>query len=109
MNDNKPKYLVRPDDYSIFELDESNGCYRGWSKNPITYTDGTRPNAMSHFTFNNLTDNYGFFVINESEFDLYNKKNNDHFNFISWKNRSDGHGGIKGGTYEDYLKRRKYD
>lgn len=22
----KPKYLVRPDDFSIFDLDESNGC-----------------------------------------------------------------------------------
>ena len=24
----KPKYLVRPDGFSIFDLDESNGCYR---------------------------------------------------------------------------------
>ena len=29
----KPKYLVRPNDFSILDLDESNGCYRGWSKN----------------------------------------------------------------------------
>lgn len=108
MNKNIPKYLVRPDDYAIFELDESNGCYRSWSKNPITYTDGTRPNAMLHFTLINLTKNYNFFIINENDIEFYNKRNNDHYNFLSWQNRSDGHGGVKGGTYEDYLKRIKY-
>lgn len=46
-----PKYLVRANDFSIFDLDESNGCYRGWSRKPTTYRDGTRPEAMLHFTF----------------------------------------------------------
>ena len=101
----KPKYLVRPDDFSIFDLDESNGCYRSWSKNPITYRDGTRPNAMEHFTLENLTKNYGFFVIDESELELYEQKCDEHYKFLSWQSRSDGHGGSKGGTYEEYLER----
>lgn len=29
----KPKYLVRSDDYLIFEIDPSNGCYRPLDKN----------------------------------------------------------------------------
>lgn len=100
----KPKYLVRPNNFSIFDLDESNGCYRAWSKNPITYSDGTRPNAMTHFTLENLTKNYGFFEIKESELEIYEKKRREYFKFLSWQSRSDGHGGSKGGTYEEFLK-----
>jgi hypothetical protein len=103
----KPKYLVRPDDFCIFDLDETNGCYRSWSKTPITYGDGTRPNAMLHFTFENLTKNYGFFEINESDIEMYLQKQDEYSKFLSW-NRSDGHGGTKGGTYEEYLKMRDF-
>lgn len=103
----KPKYLVRPDDFGIFDLDESNGCYRSWSKKPITYSDGTRPNAMEHFTLENLTKNYGFFEIDESEIEIYEQKCDEHYKFLSWQSRSDGHGGSKGGTYGEYLEARK--
>ena len=103
----KPKYLVRLNDFSIFDLDESNGCYRGWSKKPITYSDGTRPNAMTHFTFENLTENYGFFAIEESEIETYEQKCDEHYKFLSWQSRSDGHGCSKGGAYEEYLKARR--
>lgn len=103
----KPKYLVRPNDYAIFDLDESNGCYRSWSRKPITYSDGTRPNAMKHFTYENLTLNYNFFPIEETELSYYEDKHNEHMEFILWESRSDGHGGIKGGSYEEYLALRK--
>ena len=105
--ENKPKYLVRPDDFSIFDLDESNGCYRGWSRKPITYGDGTRPNAQSHFTFENLTQNYGFFPIEENQIEIYEKKSDEYYDFLSWQHRSDGHGGSKGGTHEEYLAYRR--
>jgi hypothetical protein len=98
-----PKYLVRPHDFNIFDLDESNGCYRGWSRTPTTYGDGTRPNAMSHFTFENLTENYGFFPIDENELETYEEKSDEYYKFLSWQSRSDGHGGSKGGSYEEYL------
>ena len=99
----KPKYLVRPSDYSIFELDSYNECYRIYSSD-AKYSDGTRPNAMDHFTLENLTDNYGFFAIKEKELDYYQKKNDEYYQFLSWKHRSDGHGGCKGGTYEEFIK-----
>jgi hypothetical protein len=105
----KPKYLVRPNDFSIFDLDESNGCYRGWSKKSTPCSDGRRPKAMGHFTFENLTKNYGFFTIEESQIETYEQKHNEHYKFLSWQSRSDGHGGSKGGTHEEYLaSRRKY-
>jgi len=101
--DNKPKYLVRPTDSQIFDLDQSNGCYRLWNKPQITYSDGTRASAMLHFTLENLTSGYGFFPIEESEIDKYLKKSEQYLNYINWYNRSDGHGSIKGGSYEKYL------
>ena len=103
----KPKYLVRPSDYHIWEIDESNGCYRSYTNMDVLRCDGTRPNAMKHFTLENLTKNYGFFEIDESEIEIYVKKNDEYHKFRSWQNRPDGHGGIKGGSYEEYLEARK--
>jgi len=101
----KPKYLVRPHDFHIWELDESNGCYRSWSNIDVTYRDGTRPNAQTHFTFENLTTNYGFFPIEEQELPNYETKHKERNKYISWLHRNDGHGGVKGGTYEEFLER----
>jgi len=98
-----PKYLVRPNDYSIFDLDETSGCYRSWSRKPLTDSVGNRPTPYSHFTFEILTQNYGFFPIDESEIDIYDQKCDEHYKFLSWQCRPDGHGGSKGGTYEEYL------
>jgi hypothetical protein len=106
MKKNKIKYLVRPHDFHMFELDESNGCYRSWCNKDVTYTDGTRPRAQKHFTLKNLTENYGFYPINESEIQEYEKKSKDYNKFRLWQDRSDGHGGIKGGTYDEYLKQK---
>ena len=57
---------------------------------------------MSHFTFNNLTKNYDFFSIDENEISFYEDKNKEYHCFLSWQTRSDGHGGTKGGTFEEY-------
>lgn len=97
------KYLVRPHDFHIFDIDEANNCYRSWSTRTVTYSDGTRPNAQNHFTFKNLTENYGFFPISENELQMYEQKHDEYLKFSSWQSRSDGHGGSKGGTYEEYL------
>ena len=80
----KPKYLVRPSDYHIWEIDESNGCYRSYTNMDVLRCDGTRPNAMEHFTLENLTKNYGFFEIDESELELYEQKCDEHYKFLSW-------------------------
>ena len=99
----KSKYLVRPSDFHIWEIDDVNNCYRSYINSNVLYPDGTRPNAQPHFTFENLTMNYGFFPIDENELEFYINKNKEYHKFISWKTRPDGHGGSKGGTYDEYL------
>lgn len=105
----KRKYLVRPTDFHIFELDETNGSYRSWSTRGVSYSDGTRPNAQLHFTLENLMENFNFFPIEEDELPLYEEKNNEYCKFMLWQGRPDGHGGCKGGTYEEFLKKNKKD
>jgi hypothetical protein len=97
------QFLVRPKDFHIWEIDESNGCYRSYINKDVTRSDGTRSNAQEHFTFEILTKGFGFFPIDESEIEIYEKKNDEYVKFINWQCRPDGHGGSKGGTYEEYL------
>ena len=33
----------------------------------------------------------------------YEKKCHEHYEFVSWQCRNDGHGEAKGGTYEEFL------
>lgn len=96
------KYLVRPHDFHIWDLDESNGCYRSYSTRTVTYDDGTRPTAQPNHTFELLTNIYDFFPIEEGELEYYEVKHDDYMGFMSWQHRSDGHGGCKGGTREEY-------
>ena len=96
------KYLVRPSDFHIFEVDSSNSCYRSFSSKAIR-GDGSRVEAQSHFTFDNLVNNYDFIEIEESEIEHYQEKNNFHMGFVMWQCRSDGHGGSKGGELPEYL------
>lgn len=96
------KYLVRPGDYHIFELDESNGCYRSWSTRNVTRGDVTRVHAQKHFTYDNLVNYYDFIPITGNELKQYEAKHDEYHKFISWSTRSDGHGGSKGGTREEY-------
>lgn len=87
VKENLNKYLVRPTDFHIFELDESNNCYRSWSTRVVTYSDGIRPNAEEHFTYDNLTENYHFFPIQESELEFYELENQ----YMNSMSQTDGH------------------
>lgn len=100
----KTKFLVRLDDFHIFDLDESNQCYRSWCTRGVTYKDGTRPQALPNFTYKNLVENYGFLPIEESELEKYEKKHEEHMKFVIWRQRPDGHDGVKGGTLEEFKK-----
>lgn len=95
------KYLVRPHDSHVFEVDLTNGCYHSLS----TRDSANRPKAYDHFTYENLTQNHNFFEIEESEIERYDKKNDLYHEWIGWVTRSDGHGGSKGGTFEEYVKK----
>ena len=77
---NNQKYLVRPSDFHIWEIDESNGCYRSYIKMDVIHPNGTRPKAQKHFTFENLTKNYDFFTIEENELEIFEQKHKNVLN-----------------------------
>lgn len=98
-----PQFLARPGDFHIFDLDPSNNCYRSYSTREVTYPDGTRPNAQDHFTFDILTENFGFIPITETgQLEHYEQMHDEHVEFVIWQSRSDGHGGRKGGTIAEF-------
>jgi len=71
-----PKYLVRPDDSVIFVLNEEYNVYE--LLDGPTDLDGNRPIPYGHFTHEDLT-RLGFFPIEKSELDFYQKKQDDHY------------------------------
>lgn len=96
----KSKYLVRPGDMHIFEIEEYSGFYRSY----FTRNTKNRPNAYEHFTYENLTRDYNFFPIEEKELEMYVYINRLIHDYMSWKYKSDGHGGIKEvGTFDEFL------
>lgn len=97
MNNMKNKYLVRPNDFQIFELDENENYYKLKIK-------GLKLSGMPFWTYK-LLNNLGFFPIEEDEIPIYENKHNEYIKFISWQSRPDGHGGSKGGTFEEYKRK----
>ena len=91
-----PRFLVRSNDYHIWELDPYNNCYRSYSTRQVTYSDGTRPNARHNYTFENLTENYGYYPIEESELPRIEALGEKYHKILNKYYHSDGHGGIDG-------------
>ncbi len=102
---NNSKYLVRPHDFRVFELDFNN-AYRAYEEPGKEIVN--RSNAQSHFTFKNLTQNYDFFVIQESEIQDYQKKNHLYYKYQDLKWKNDHHGGVYENTniesFEEFIK-----
>ena len=95
----KPKYLVRPGDYSLFVQTEE-GEY--------THEINIRHNWIGNkYSYERLVDSFNFFPCTEKELKEIKKKNELYNKWISWTTRSDGHGGAKGGTFEEFLKLQK--
>ena len=96
-------FLVRPHDFHIFDIDEKTGWYRSYSTRTVTDSEGNRPRAREHMNFMNLTENYDFIPATEDELPKYEKQHRLYMDYMMWHTRSDGHGGSKGGTMEEYL------
>lgn len=92
MKTKKSKYLVRPNDYTIFEVDYHNGCYRCLSDR----YKRNRFEAYEHFTFENLTKNYGFIPITKEDFPKYEELAKTYWKIMHKYCEPDGHGGSKG-------------
>ena len=98
----KPKYLARPNDYTIFEKEPSGKYY---IKEKHKHSDGTM--YMGHGYEYEVLISYDFFPVTKKDFPELKKKSDLYYEYLSWSGRSDGHGGCKGGTFEEFLQMKK--
>jgi hypothetical protein len=98
-----PKYLARPSDGTVFSLNKDEKTYsikEHKDKNPF--------NLHHEYNFSHLIS-LDFYEVQESDFPTLKKFGKEYYEFISWTSRSDGHGGCKGGTFQEFklMKERK--
>lgn len=96
-----PKYLVRPNDYAVWERFKDTDLYRTFEAPGKEIKN--RQDPYNHWNHEILTRRYGFFPIEEYELDKYLEKWDLEIRFKSWQCRNDGHGEAKGGTREEYF------
>lgn len=102
LNMNKlPKYYARPSDGTVFSLNEDGKTYSiedskvKWPKN-----------SHHKYTQENLVA-VDFYPVTKKDFPKLKKIHDEYYGFLSWHSRSDGHGGIKGGTIEEFRNLKK--
>ncbi len=86
--------LVRPDDHAIF-LENPDGSY--------SHENGT----MNYRYDKTLLQSLGFKAIPETDVELIKSVRTNqkvYSQYLQWYTRPDGHGGIKGGTFDEFLK-----
>ncbi len=91
MSQEIPEYLVRPDDFHIFERDPENGCYRSYCTRAVTDRFGKRPSAPTHFTLEDLL-RLDFTPITALQIPYYLQQHNAHYEELNRRTRPDGHG-----------------
>lgn len=96
-----PKYLARPSDGSIWSLNDDGETYS--SKD---FKDKFPDNITHKHSLKSLI-NSGFYEVSENQFPELEKIGNEYYEFIIWQSRSDGHGGSKGGTKEEFIEHKK--
>lgn len=99
-NTELPKYLVCPNNYNIFTLNPENNEY---------YSEliGANRNQLQSYSYDTLVNIHHFYPAKECELEMYKKKSDEYYEFVNWQSRNDGHGGSKGGTYEQFLRHKK--
>lgn len=89
------RYYARTSDGEILELNE-NGTY--------SFTESKKRGHAHEYSPEIIEDNPNFEVITEEDFPRMAKRSEQYYSYISWSTRSDGHGGCKGGSFEEWLK-----
>lgn len=98
---NIPKYYARPHDGTVFSLNEDGKTYS------IEDSKKEFPNNLHNkYTQKTLLTNE-FYEVTKKDFPRLKKINKEYLEFMSWYTRSDGHGGIKGGTIEEFRELKK--
>ena len=86
------KYLARPTDGAIL-IQNVNGTY-SFMDSPMHVSYEYHKAYLLHLNFEEVT---------EDDFPRLKIKGEQYFRFLSWTHRNDGHGGCKGGTWEEFL------
>ena len=89
------KYYARKKDGEIL-VKNDNGTY--------SFISSLKLNSISQYPAEAIVNNPNFMPIFESDFPTMEARSEQYYAFLSWHTRSDGHGGIKGGTFEEWLK-----
>jgi hypothetical protein len=88
----KPKWIARTSDGEIFYLRESGKYSMDDSKFP-----------SYEYEIEHLTEPSFEKVWEENHLNFWEERKKFYSDYIQWFTRSDGHGGRKGGTIEEYL------
>jgi len=97
-----PDYLYRPDDYAIFYKVEHEGEIS--YVHEISYERGFCTYGHQYLTLLACD----FKPCTKEDFKWLKEKHEEYYAWLSWTTRSDGHGGCKGGTIEEFRNRKIY-
>lgn len=100
MKQRLPKYLARPTDGEVWSINSD------WK----TYSNKTskekNPKHEHHKTHYQVLIDFGFYPVEEKDFIDLERIGKEYREYQNWASRPDGHGGVKGGTIEEFRKER---
>jgi murein tripeptide amidase MpaA len=94
------KYLVRPSDFMVWSLNTDGKTYSN-HEHKSTIENCNCDYNYDHFNYENLTKNYGWIEIKESEVKKFTQLCNEHYARESRRMKNDGHGGC---YYDETIK-----
>jgi len=89
-----PLFFYRPDDFVIFEKIENDN---------YVLQDNLLRSHRHEYSYECLCS-HNFIPCTESEFPLLKENHDQWMEYMKWYTRSDGHGGSKGGSFDEFLK-----
>lgn len=95
---NLPKYYARPTDGTVFSINKDGKTY-SVEDSKKNFPD----NLHNEYTQEHLVA-VDFYPVTKKDFPRLKKINDEYYAYCSWTSRSDGHGGVKGGTIEEFRK-----
>lgn len=92
----QPKYYARPSDGTIFSLNDDHKTYS------IEESKKSHPHNFHYKYSQEHLLNVGFYKVTKKDFSKLRMIGDEYYAYLSWSTRSDGHGGIKGGTIKEF-------
>lgn len=100
MKQRLPKYLARPTDYAIWSINKDGRTYSSMKQKEKF------PDSLHQKTPYQTLIDFEFYPVEEKDFFDLEMRGREYYEFLKWQSRSDGHGGIKGGTIEEFRRQK---